>query len=155
MNNTDILAVSVDPPVNIDPESGQDKGQIAFAASLGVEFPMLPDTGRNVTVLYEDLQPDTLSGRMSVLIDKDGIVRLIDRNVQVRSHGPDILKKMKELQLDKPYSATAAVAEAEPIEIEPVEAVPAEPVEVEPVEDEPAEDEAVEEVEAQEVPAVE
>jgi peroxiredoxin len=34
---------------------------------------------------------------MSVLIDKKGIVRLIDRAVQVRTHGPDVLAQMREL----------------------------------------------------------
>ncbi len=69
---------------------------------------MIPDTGRNVTVLYNDLRPDTLAERMSVLIDKDGIVRLIDKSVNVRTHGPDILARMRELGLAKPEPAPVA-----------------------------------------------
>ena len=38
---------------------------------------------------------------MSVLIDKDGIVRLIDKQVNVRTHGSDILAKMRDLGLAK------------------------------------------------------
>jgi peroxiredoxin len=34
---------------------------------------------------------------MSVLIDKDGIVRHIDKQVNVRSHGADVIMKMREL----------------------------------------------------------
>ncbi len=37
--------------------------------------------------------------RMSVLIDRQGIVRFVDRAVQVRTHGPDMLLKMRELGL--------------------------------------------------------
>ena len=81
-----------------------------------------------------------------MLIDKDGIVRLIDRAVNVRSHGSDILKKMKELKLANPNSATAAVVEVEPVEIEPVEPVEAVP------EDEPAIDIPEEDMPAEEVP---
>ncbi|MDQ3812693.1 MAG: hypothetical protein M3347_01930 [Armatimonadota bacterium] len=102
------MAVSIDPAIAIDPATGQDRGQIAFAASLGIDFPMIPDTGRNVTVLYNDLRPDTLAERMSVLIDKDGIVRLIDKSVNVRTHGPDILARMRELGLAKPEPAPVA-----------------------------------------------
>jgi hypothetical protein len=38
---------------------------------------------------------------MSILIDRDGTVRWIDRAVQVRTHGPDVLLKLRELGLDK------------------------------------------------------
>jgi peroxiredoxin len=68
---------------------------------------LLPDTGRNLSILYTAAtNPDQLSDRMSVLIDKDGNVRLLDRAVNVRSHGPDILAKMKEIKFDKPYWQT-------------------------------------------------
>ncbi len=80
---------------------------------------MIPDTGRNVTVLYNDLRPDTLAERMSVLIDKDGIVRLIDKSVNVRTHGPDILARMRELGLAKPEPGTQPVAQTGPIVITP------------------------------------
>lgn len=40
-----------------------------------------------------------LATRQSVLIDKEGIVRLIDRDVHVNTHGRDILAKMRELGL--------------------------------------------------------
>lgn len=50
-------------------------------------------------MLYESaLSPDQPApGRLTVLIDRDGIVRFIDRAVQVRTHGPDMLLKMREL----------------------------------------------------------
>jgi len=91
--------------VSVDPAEGP-QGQIAFAAHLGVDFPFLPDTGRNVTLLYNNLLADTRSGRMSVLIDKEGIVRLIDKDVHIRTHGAEMLARMREMGLAKPLAAT-------------------------------------------------
>jgi len=94
--------------VSVDPAEGE-KGQIAFAKQLGVDFPLIPDTGRNLSILYGAAShPTQLSARMSVLIDKDGIVRLIDHNVGVRTHGPDMLQKLRELGLIKPAETTPA-----------------------------------------------
>jgi len=45
--------------------------------------------------------PLELAQRQSVLIDKDGIVRLIDHNVNVRTHGTDIIAAMRQLGLAK------------------------------------------------------
>ena len=92
-NDTEILAVSVDPAEG-------EKGQIAFAEHLGLDYPLVPDTGRNLSILYGAAQnPDQAASRMSVLIDKDGIVRLIDKQVRVRTHGADILAQMRGLGL--------------------------------------------------------
>jgi len=52
-------------------------------------------------VLYDDLSPNQLAGRMSVLIDKTGVVRLIDKKVNVLTHGKDMIEKMRELGLAK------------------------------------------------------
>jgi len=97
---TQIWAVSVDPARAIDPNNGQDRGQIAFAAALALDFPLLPDTGRNLCLLYGSV--DTIqqaSQRWTFLIDKDGILRSVDKDVQsrVRTHGADCLAKMREL----------------------------------------------------------
>lgn len=88
--------------VSFDPAAGE-RGQLGFAKQLNLDFPLVPDTGRNLAMLYEAAfntqQP--VPSRMSVLIDKDGIVRHIDRAVSVRTHGPDILAKMRELGMAK------------------------------------------------------
>lgn len=84
--------------VSFDPAEGE-RGQIAFAKQLDLTFPLVPDLRRNLAMLYEAAfsaqQP--VPSRMSILIDKDGIVRHIDRAVNVRTHGPDMLAKMREL----------------------------------------------------------
>ncbi len=83
-----VVAVSVDP----------SDVQQAFAASLDAQFRFIPDAGRNLCILYGATKNTTdLAQRMSVLIDKSGIVRWIDTNVNVATHGADILAKMREL----------------------------------------------------------
>lgn len=84
--------------MSFDPAAGE-RGQLAFARQLSLTFPLIPDVGKNLSMLYESaLSPDQPApGRLTVLIDRDGIVRFIDRAVQVRTHGPDMLLKMREL----------------------------------------------------------
>ena len=86
--STQIWAVSIDPA----------DVQIAFARSLSLPFPLLPDTGRHLSFLYDAAKSvDDLSARQSVLIDKTGVVRWIDKDVHVQTHGPDVLSKIGEL----------------------------------------------------------
>lgn len=88
-NDTEIWAVSVDP-------AGGERGQLAFAARLNLPFPLIPDVGRNLSLLYGAADdPTEKSMRMSVFIDKDGIVRFIDKDVYVMTHGADVLDEMK------------------------------------------------------------
>ncbi len=92
--STDVIAVSIDPAEG-------EQGQIAFAERWGLEFPLIPDTQRRLSMLYGAAQEVTdLSTRMSVLIDKQGLVRFIDRQVSVRTHGADMIAKIKELGLN-------------------------------------------------------
>ncbi len=91
-SQTQVLAVSVD--------SMQE--QTDFAAKLGLQFPLLPDTGRQLSMLYGAAQNKTdLAARQSVLIDKSGVVRWIDTDVHVETHGADVLAKIKELGLNR------------------------------------------------------
>ncbi len=63
---------------------------------------MIPDTGRNVCLLYGTVEHiEQVAQRWTFLIDKEGILRYIDKDVQARvtSHGPDSLAKMRELGL--------------------------------------------------------
>ena len=93
--NTEIWAASVDPG------DGPD-GQQAFAAHLGLPFPLLPDTGRNLSLLYGAVDtPQDRDHRQSILIDKDGIVRWIDHDVAPATHGVDVLAHIHALGLDQ------------------------------------------------------
>lgn len=88
--NTEVWAVSVDPI----PE------QTAFAAKLGLQFPLLPDTNRELSLLYGAVQnKNDMAARQSILIDKTGVVRWIDTDVHTQTHGVDALSVIKELNL--------------------------------------------------------
>ncbi len=91
LNDTEIWAVSTDAATG-------EQGQNAFARSLGTTFPMLPDVGRNVCFLFDTVQtPTDLAKRQSVLIDKDGIVRFVDREIVPETHGEDLLARLQAL----------------------------------------------------------
>jgi peroxiredoxin len=92
-NDVEVWAVSVDPAEG-------EKGQIEFAKYLKLDFPMIPDTGRNLSFLYGAVgNVEQLAMRRSVLIDKTGTIRLIDTNVVVQSHGRDILNQLTALKM--------------------------------------------------------
>ena len=91
--DTEVWAVSVDGPAD----------QLAFAAKLGLQFPLLPDAQRQLSMLYGATQNKSdLAARQSVLIDKTGVVRWIDTDVRVQTHGADVLSKMRELRMNAP-----------------------------------------------------
>lgn len=93
--NVQVMAVSVDPAEG-------EHGQKAFAKMWNFGFPLIPDTERKLSLLYGAVnEPTELDQRMSVLIDKQGIVRWIDTDVHVKTHGADVLARIKELGLDK------------------------------------------------------
>lgn len=59
-----------------------------FAKPLKLSFPLLSDTSRQVYALYGAAQSrDDLARRQSVFIEVGSVVRLIDREVRVQSHG--------------------------------------------------------------------
>ena len=88
---TQILAVSVDPAEG-------DRGQIAFAKQWQLAFPLIPDTQRSLSKLYGAVRNDNqLAARMTILIDKEGVVRFVDTNVNVQTHGDDMLAEMRKL----------------------------------------------------------
>ena len=92
-NDVEVLAVSVDPAEG-------EKGQRAFAEEWKLPFPLVPDTSRQLSMLYGAAQNNQqLANRMTVLIDKTGVVRWIDTDVQVQTHGADVLAKIGELGL--------------------------------------------------------
>lgn len=94
-NDTEIWAVSVDP-------ARGERGQIAFARALGLTFPLLPDEGRQISLLYGAASlPTDIAARQSVLIDKNGIVKWIDRNIFPATHGADLLARIRELNLNQ------------------------------------------------------
>ncbi len=62
--------------------------QKKFGESCGADFPLLSDSGGNLHALLD--VGGKLPRRVTILIDKDGIVKKIDVKVNVNSHGKDI-----------------------------------------------------------------
>lgn len=87
--DTQIIAVSVDPAAG-------ERGQLAFAKQWQLKFPLIPDTQRSLSKLYGAVRNDNQrAARMTILIDKQGVVQFVDTNVQVQTHGDDMLAVMR------------------------------------------------------------
>jgi len=72
--------------------------QREFAKHLGLSFDLIPDVGRNVCLLYGAVKDVSgLSTRMSVLIDEKGVVRWVDRNINVKTHGEDVVNAVRRM----------------------------------------------------------
>jgi peroxiredoxin len=92
-NEVEVWAVSTDP---VD----GDRGQRAYAEYLKAWFPLLPHTGRNLCLLYGVTQSSNhMATRMSVFICKDGIVKWIDKQINPKTHGADVMAEMHEMAL--------------------------------------------------------
>jgi peroxiredoxin Q/BCP len=89
--NVAYFTISVDKP--------QDNKK--FAEKYGLDFPILSDPGKTVAAAYGVLQGNRpFAQRWTFYIDKDGIIRQVDRSVNVDQAGSDIAAKVKELRLD-------------------------------------------------------
>ncbi len=88
---TRVVAVSTDDAAQVK----------AFATQLNLPFPVVSDTSRQIALAFGAAQNKSEApSRISILIDKRGIVRWIDTDVHVKSHGADMLSKINELSLN-------------------------------------------------------
>lgn len=71
--------------------------QRAFASTCDVRFPMLADSEGRVTALY-GVASGPFAQRVSFVLDGEGRVRYVDEHVRVTRHGPDILRRIRELK---------------------------------------------------------
>ena len=75
-----------------------------FAKEHKVKFPILCDMTKSVTKLYGvgvEYEGELYADRWTVSIDKEGIVRRVDKNVQQNTAGADMLKTFSELGFAK------------------------------------------------------
>lgn len=80
-----------------DPIDGE-KGVKAFAESLGADYPILADAGKDVGRAYGVIHDQrNFPERWTFYIGKDGKILHIDTKVSTKSHGADIAAKLKEL----------------------------------------------------------
>jgi thioredoxin-dependent peroxiredoxin len=69
-----------------------------FAASMGIDFPILSDPGKSVARAYGVLGPSGFPARWTFYIGVDGRILQIDTHVRAGMHGLDIQKTLNELQ---------------------------------------------------------
>jgi peroxiredoxin Q/BCP len=72
-----------------------------FAEDLGLDYPILSDPDKTVAQAYGVLQPPrpTMSIRWTFYIDKDGVIREIDKKIRTAQAGADVAAKVKSLGL--------------------------------------------------------
>jgi peroxiredoxin Q/BCP len=69
-----------------------------FAASLSCDYPILSDPSKEVATAYGVVHEGrAFAERWTFYIDKEGIIRAIDKKVSVDHAGTDAVSKLKEL----------------------------------------------------------
>jgi peroxiredoxin Q/BCP len=65
---------------------------------LGLDYPILSDPEKNVAMAYGVVHAGRpVPERWTFYIDKDGIIRGIDKTVNPGQHGSNVAKNLKEL----------------------------------------------------------
>ena len=81
---------------SVDPVDG-DKGNKAFARSLDLDYPILSDPEKTTAKAYGVLAPAGYSNRWTFYIDKEGVIKEIDKKVATPTAGEDAVTKIKSL----------------------------------------------------------
>ena len=68
-----------------------------FAASLGIDYPILSDPTKAVARAYGVLAPSGMASRWTVYIGRDGRILDIDKKVSPSTHGADVARRLTEL----------------------------------------------------------
>ena len=85
--NSTLFAISID---TID-------SQMKFVKDYNVPYLHLSDTEKNVCKTYAGLNIAGLARRSTFVIDKQGIVRIIFRDIDVKQHGRQIVESLKKI----------------------------------------------------------
>lgn len=86
--NVAYFTASVDPP---------DYNK-RFAEQLNCDYPILSDPDKRVAEAYGVVHEGRpVPERWTFYIDKDGVIRAIDKNVKTGQHGADVVVKLKNL----------------------------------------------------------
>lgn len=67
-----------------------------FAASLGIDYPILSDPTKAVARAYGVLAPTGMASRWTVYIGRDGRILDVDKKVRAASHGADVAQRLQE-----------------------------------------------------------
>jgi len=72
----------------------------AFAAKLGLDYPILSDPEKTVATAYGVVHVGRpVAERWTFYIDKAGIIKAIDKKINTKQAGADLASKLKELGL--------------------------------------------------------
>ena len=72
-----------------------------FAESLDLDYPILSDPDKSVAKAYGVLNEQRgMANRWTFYIDKDGVIREIDKKIVTAQAAPDMAAKVKELKLN-------------------------------------------------------
>jgi len=71
---------------------------LKFVKDYSVPYIHLSDTKKNTCKQYAGLNIAGLAKRSTFIIDKQGVIRKIFRNIYVESHGSEIASALKEIQ---------------------------------------------------------
>mgnify|MGYP000864046085 FL=1 len=84
---TALFAISID---NVD-------SQAKFVDDYKIPYVHLSDTEKNTCKRYAGLNIAGLGKRSTFVIDKEGLIRKVFRDIDVKSHGQQILDSLKQL----------------------------------------------------------
>ena len=75
------------------------QSQKKFVAEQQLSFPLLSDPDASATAKFGVLmEGKPYANRVTFVIDDKGVVRLVERNVQVATHGADLVTAIRKLQ---------------------------------------------------------
>ena len=72
-----------------------------FAKSLGVDYPILSDPGKQVARAYGVLSASGYASRWTFYIGVDGRILDVDKHVRASTHGRDIAVRLTELAISR------------------------------------------------------
>jgi peroxiredoxin Q/BCP len=71
-----------------------------FAKSLDLDYPILSDPDKKTAEAYGVMNPERgVARRWTFYVDKDGVIKSIDKEIKVDKAGEDVAAKVKELGL--------------------------------------------------------
>jgi peroxiredoxin Q/BCP len=82
---------------SVDPADVNTK----FAESLGLDYPILSDPEKSTAKAYGVLNARGMSDRWTFYIDKDGVIKEIDKKIATAKAGDDVAAKVKSLGIGK------------------------------------------------------
>ncbi|HYE78595.1 MAG TPA: peroxiredoxin [bacterium] len=75
-----------------------EKSHANFANKCGLEFPLVPDTSKEITTAYGVLGMMGSASRVTFLVGKDGTIARVWPKVSVKSHPQEVLDAVRGLE---------------------------------------------------------